>query len=99
MDTVYRIFMFIFPYAVCIAGNIWVGRKVWQATHPVWRWVAVFFVACSSVYTIYDLIKRAPKLFSDDNFIYIVIIVNVVLWAVAAISMAIGEPENSKSAS
>ncbi len=93
METVYRIFMFIFPYAFCIAGIIWVGKKVWRTPHPVWRWIALFFVACGAAYTLYDLITRAPKIFTNDNFIYIVMIVNVVILAFASIAMTIGEPD------
>lgn len=96
MDTVFRIFMFLFPYALCVAAYIWVGKKALRVPQPAARIIALAIVAGGLGYTVYRFVKEARKALSNDNFEYIILIVMVVVLAIASIVMAIGEPEDEK---
>ena len=92
-DNIFRVFMFVMPFALCLAAYVWVGRKALRVPQPAARIAAVAVVAGGLVYTLYRLVIALRTMFASDNFEYIIIIVTVVALAVASIIMAIGEPE------
>ena len=93
LDNIYRIFMFILPFTVCIAAYVWIGKKAWRVSQQASRIIALLVIAGGLGYTLYRMEKLVGDFFSNDNFEFIVIIVMVVVLAVASIVMAIGEPE------
>ena len=52
LDTLFRIFMFILPYGLCLAGYIWVGKKAWRAPNGIGKYIALFFVIAGAGYTL-----------------------------------------------
>ena len=44
-------------------------------------------------YIVYDIVKTAGAIFTDDNFHYQVMIVSVAVLFIASIVMTLGEPE------
>lgn len=99
VDTIYRVFMFILPFALCIAAYIWIGGKAWRTPQKASRIIALVIIAAGLVYTIYRLVGAIRTFRDTDNFEYIIIIVTVAMLALASIVMAIGEPEESEAAS
>lgn len=93
MDTVFRIFMFLLPYAVCVTAYVWVGKKAWRVPHPAARIGALLIVAGGLGYTLYRFVRLLGEALTNDNFEYIILIVMVAVLALASIVMALGEPE------
>lgn len=97
MDTIFRIFMFILPYALCIAAYIWVGKKAWRAPNGIAKIIALIFVIGGAGYTLYKLIHSAGGILTNDNFEFIIIIVTVFILFFASIAIAMAEPEKNKT--
>ena len=93
METAYRLFMYIFPYALSLALCIWMLRKASGVPHKVFKSIALAIVVGGIGYIVYDIVKTAGKIFTDDNFHYQIMIVTVAVLFFASIMMALGEPE------
>lgn len=93
IDNVFRIFMFIFPYAVCFAAYIWVGKKAWRAPKGVAKIIALAFVALGTGYTLYKLFGAVGTMMTNDNFEFGIIIVMVFILFFASVALAMAEPE------
>lgn len=93
LDTIYRIFMFIVPYALCFAAYVWVGKKALRVPNKTTRIIALVIIAGGIGYTLYRLVHNLSTFMANELFEYIVIIVMVAVLALASIVMAIGEPE------
>lgn len=93
LDNIYRVFMFVLPFALCLTAYVWVGRKAWRVQQKTSRVLSLVIIAAGLCYTLYRMVRLASSFFTNDNFEYIVIIVMIVALALASIVMAIGEPE------
>jgi amino acid transporter len=93
IETIFRIFMFLLPYAICFAGYIWIGKKAWRSPHKIAKAIALFFVLGGAGYTTYKLIGAAPGILTNDNFEFAIIIIAVFVLFFASIALAFAEPE------
>jgi hypothetical protein len=93
METVYRIFMYLFPFAISIALYIWMFRKAQRVPHKTLKGVALAIVIAGFCYTLYDIVKTIGRIFTDDRFHFEIMIVTVIVLFFASIVMALGEPE------
>ena len=93
METFYRLFMYIFPYAISLALCIWMFRKASRVPHKLYKSIALAIVIGGLGYIVYDIVKTAGAIFTDDNFHYQVMIVTVAVLFIASIVMTLGEPE------
>ena len=93
MDTVFRVFMFLLPYAICIAAYIWVGRKAWLTKNIFSKIIAFLFVAGGLGYTLYKLVRNIRGIATSDDFEFVIIIIMVFVLFFASIAIAVGEPE------
>ena len=93
MDTVFRVFMFLLPYAICIAAYIWVGTKAWRTKNIISKIIALAFVAGGLGYTLYKLARTIRGIATSDDFEFVIIIIMVFVLFFASIAIAVGEPE------
>lgn len=93
MDTAFRIFMFLLPYALCIAAYIWVGKKAWRVKNAISKIIALLFVAGGAGYTLYKLIRSISSIMTNDNFEFVIFIITAFVLFFASIAIALGEPE------
>lgn len=93
LDDIFIVFMFLLPYAICIAAYIWVGRKALKVPNRFSRYTALTVVAAGLGYTLYKFIRGIGNIMREENFQYIILIVMVAVLALASIIMAFGEPE------
>ena len=93
METLFRLFMYIFPYAVSLALYIWIFRKAVNVPHKGYRIAAIVIVAAGLAYTLYEIATTITKALTDDNFHFGVLIVTIIVLFFASIAMAFGEPE------
>jgi len=93
MDTVFRVFMFLLPYAICIAAYIWVGTKAWRTNNMISKITALAFVAGGLGYTLYKLVRTIGNITTSDDFEFVIIIIMVFVLFFASIAIAVGEPE------
>ena len=93
LDTIYRAFMFIIPYALTFAAYIWVGKKAWRIPDRTVRIISLAMIAAGVGFTVYRLVSLTGRMFTNDLFEYIVLLVMVGDLALVSIIMAIGEPE------
>lgn len=95
IDTLFRIFMFVLPYALCYAGYIWIGKKAWKTPTNAAKYISLFFVFGGAAYTTYKLVRAAAGIFTNDNFEFVIIIVTVFVLFFASIALAFAEPEKN----
>jgi hypothetical protein len=93
METIYRLFMYAFPYAVSLALYTWMFRKAGRVPKKGYKNVALAVIVAGTGYTVYRIIKTAGAIFTDDRFHFQILIVTVVVLFFASIAMALGEPE------
>ena len=93
LDTIFRVFMLILPYALCFAGYFWVGKKAWKAPNGIAKIIALVFVIGGVGYTLYKLIRSVGGIMTNDNFEFAIIIVTVFVLFFASIAVAMAEPE------
>jgi high-affinity K+ transport system ATPase subunit B len=93
LDTIFRIFMFLFPYVVCFAAYLWVGKKAWRAPKGIARIIALVFVIGGTGYTLYKLVRSIGGMMTNDNFEFVILIVMVFILFFASIALAMAEPE------
>lgn len=93
LDSIFRVFMFFFPYAVCIAAYIWVGKKAWRAPKGIAKIIALVFVVGGSAYTLYKLVRSIGGIMTNENFEFVILIVMVFVLFFASIALALAEPE------
>lgn len=93
METAFRLFMYLLPFALSIAAYGWMFKKAKRVPNKTARIIAIVFVAAGGVYTLYQLATTITKALSDDRFHFGIIIITVFILFFAAIAMAFGEPE------
>lgn len=93
METVFRLFMFIFPYAVSIALYIWILKKAWRVPHKLAKVVATTLVIAGLGYTLFKLATSVSRALTDDRFEYAILIITIFVLFFASIAMALGQPE------
>jgi hypothetical protein len=93
METAFRIFMYLFPYAISIALYVWMFRKAQRVPHKVLKGVALAIVVAGFCYTLYEIITTISTALTDDRFHFAIMIITVILLFFASIAMAFGEPE------
>lgn len=93
MDTAYRLFMYIFPFAISIAVYVWLIRRASRVPHKTARIIAFLVIVAGAGYTLYRIAITITKALIDDNFHASPIIVSIIAGFFAAIAMAFGEPE------
>lgn len=93
METIFRLFMYIFPYAVSLSLYIWVFRKAQKVPHKAAKIIALSIVVVGMAYTLYHMVTTIGKALTDDRFHFGVIIITIIVLFLASISMAFGEPE------
>lgn len=94
MDTAFRIFMFLLPYGFSITAYIWVGTKAWHTPNKITKVIAFVILSGGLGYTLYKMIRSIGGLFTNDNFEFVIMIINVFVLFFASIAITIGEPEN-----
>lgn len=93
METVYRLFMYLFPFAFSLALYVWMFRKASLVPKKIYRGVALAIIVAGIGYTLYRIVATIGNVFTDDRFHFGVMIVTIVVLAVASIIMTVGEPE------
>lgn len=93
MEAVYRVFMYILPYAISLALYVWIFRKAQRVLHKVYKYVALGITIAGFCYTVYNIVQTAGGILTDENFHFQIMIVTVIVLFFASISMALGEPE------
>lgn len=93
METVFRIFMYLFPYAISVVLYVWVFRKALRVPHPVYRGIALALVVAGFCYTLYQIAITIGAVLTDDRFHFQIMIITVVVCFLASVMMALGEPE------
>jgi high-affinity Fe2+/Pb2+ permease len=93
LDTIYRIFMFVLPFALCFAAYIWMGKKALRVPQKAARIIALVLIAGGLAYTLYRLISSVGGIMRNELFEYVILIVAVAVLAVASIVMTLGEPD------
>lgn len=93
METLFRLFMYIFPYAVSLSLYIWIFRKALKVPHKGFRMAAIVIVAAGLAYTLYEIATTISKALTDDNFHFVVLIVTIIVLFFASMAMAFGEPD------
>ena len=95
MEAIFRIFMYILPYALSIAAYIWVGKKALHTSNKIAKVIAFIILACGLGYTLYKMGTSISKALTDDRFEFGIMIVNVFVLFFAAIAIALGQPEEA----
>ena len=93
METAYRLFMYIFPYAICLALYIWMFRKALKVPHKGARIAALVIIVLGLCYTGYEIATTVGAALTDENFHFPILIITVIGLFFASIAMAFGEPE------
>jgi hypothetical protein len=94
METIFRLFMYIFPYAVSLSLYIWIFRKALKVPQKGYRIAAVAIVVGGLAYTLYEIVRTIRKALTDDNFHFAILIVTIIVLFFASIAMAFGEPDS-----
>jgi high-affinity K+ transport system ATPase subunit B len=98
METIFRLFMYIFPYAVSTAFYVWIFRKALRVQRKPYRIAALVFVIAGLGYTLTHMVTTITKALSDDRFHFGIIIITIIVLFFASIAMAFGEPEIKEDA-
>jgi hypothetical protein len=93
LDNIFRVFMFVLPYALCFAAYIWVGKKAWRTPAGMAKVIALIFVTGGAGYTLYTMLRAAGSIFTNDNFEFAILIITVFVLFFASIAIAMAEPE------
>ena len=93
MEIFFRLFMYIFPYAIAVVLYIWMLKKALRTPNKIARAVAVTIVVAGFSYTLFKIAKSIPTALTNENFEYIILIVTTIILFFASIAMALGEPE------
>ena len=92
METLFRLFMYIFPYAVSLSLYIWILRKALKVPRKGYRIAALVIVVGGLAYTLYEIARTITKALTDDNFHFAILIVTIIVLFLASIALAFGEP-------
>jgi hypothetical protein len=93
METIFRLFMYIFPYAVSLSIYVWLFRKAQRVPNKTAKVIASVIVVAGAGYTLYKIATTISKALTEDRFQFVTIIVTAIVGFFAAIAMAFGEPE------
>lgn len=96
MEAVFRIFMYLFPYAISIALYVWIFRKAQRVPHKVYKGLALAIVAAGFGYTVYKIATTVGAVMTDDRFHFQILIITIIVLFLASIAMALGEPDDGK---
>jgi hypothetical protein len=96
MEAVFRIFMYLFPYAISLALYVWMFRKAQRVPHKIYKGVALAIVVAGFCYTLFKIATTVGAVMTDDRFHFQILIITVIVLFLASIAMALGEPENNK---
>jgi amino acid transporter len=97
LDSIFRVFMYVLPYGLCLAGYIWVGRRAWKAPNGIAKIIALIFVIGGAGYTLYKVMRSIGGIITNDNFEFAIIIVTVFVLFFASIAIALAEPEKEST--
>lgn len=89
--------MFILPYGFSVAAYIWIGKKAWQTRNKTSKAIAFLILAAGLSFTIYRMVATSSRAFANDQFEFIILIVNVFVLFFASIAITLGEPENKEN--
>lgn len=95
METAFRIFMYLFPFGLSTAAYIWMFKKALRVPSKPFRWIALVVICGGMLYTLYKIVTSITTILTNDNFEFVPIIVTVVVLAIAAIFMTLGEPDET----
>lgn len=93
METIFRLFMYIFPYAVSLAIYVWLFRKAQRVPGKAAKIIATVIVVAGAAYTLYSIATTITTALTNDRFQFAIIIITAIVGFFAAIAMAFGEPE------
>ena len=93
METAFRLFMYIFPYALSIAAYAWMFRRARRVPHRTAMIIALVIIVLGFGYTLYHLATTVTGALTDDRFHFAILLITVFVLFFAAIAMAFGEPE------
>jgi heme A synthase len=93
METIFRLFMYIFPYALSFAAYFWMFRRAQRVPHKTAKAVAIAIVVAGLGYTLYHMATTISRALTDDRFHFFILIITVFVLFFSSIAMAFGEPE------
>lgn len=93
METIFRVFMYIFPFAVSLALYIWMARRASRVPGKTHKTIALVIVGAGLLYTLYRVVVTAGTIFKNDKFNFQILVTTIIVLFFAAIAMAFGEPE------
>lgn len=93
METAFRIFMYLFPFAVSLSLYYWMLKRALKVPVALYRVLALVIISGGILYTLFKIVTSASGILTNDNFEFAIFIVTVAVLALAAITMALGEPE------
>ena len=93
METIFRVFMYIFPFAVSLALYVWMARRSSRVPSKVHKIIALVIVGAGLLYTLYRIAVTVGAIFKEDHFNFQILIVTIIVLFLASIAMAFGEPE------
>jgi amino acid transporter len=93
METLFRLFMYLLPYGLSIAAFVWIGKKAWRVPNKIAKVIALLIVAAGLGYTLYKMISSIGEALSNDNFEFMILIINVFVLFFASLAITLGEPE------
>jgi len=93
METVFRLFMYLLPFALSIAAYIWVGRKAFQVKNKIAKTIALIILAAGLGYTLYKMGSSIGGAFTNENFEFMIMVINVFVLFFTSIAITLGEPE------
>lgn len=93
MEAVYRVFMYVLPFAFSLALYLWVFLKARKVPHKVYRTISIAIVVGGFCYTVHEIVTTVGTIFTDENFHFQIMIATVIVLFFSSIAMALGEPE------
>ena len=93
METFFRLFMYVFPYAISLGLYTWLFRRSAKVPHKTARIIAMVIIGAGAADTLYQVATTIGNALTDDRFHFAIIIITIIVGFLAAIAMAFGEPE------
>ena len=94
METIFRLFMYIFPYAISVALYIWIFKKALRVPNKIAKAIALLFVVGGFGYTLYKISTSIRTALTNDQFEFAILIITTFVLFFASIAIAFGQPEN-----
>ena len=96
MEIIFRLFMYIFPYALSVAAYVWMFKKALRVPNKIARVIALVFITGGLCYTLYKIGTTIGSALTDDRFEFVILIITTFVLFFASIAMAFGQPEEQK---